>query len=218
MLNQFLPMERCLAGMQLGSTMKLTAIMLILNSFFSTQDGVDVVNSVFQPVTHISAETRLNHSEYEREKKIIESAAAGCRAQNLLEQLNEFSSALMECYEDPEIFPEFLAHVQKENGSNPAKIILQKNDEHRSILNLFLTKLDEFDYKSSKREHNAQLIADSKLLRSVAFQAEAALNELDMLVNQFTVSDVPMDGEFLSDDEIAHLAAKSEEVLSSLQA
>lgn len=211
-------MERCLAGMHLGFTMKLTAIMLILNSFFSTQVGVDVVNSVFQPVTHISAETRLNQSEYESEKKIIESAAEGCRAQHLLEQINEFSAALMACYEDPEIFPEFLAYIQKETGSNPAEFITHKNDEYRSILKLFLTKLDEFDYKSSRREHNAQLIADSKLLRSVAFQAESALNELDMLVNQFTVSDVPMDGEFLSDEEIAHLASKSEEVLHTLQA
>lgn len=211
-------MELSFAGLLLGFTMKLNAIMLILASLCSAQGGVDVVNSVIQPVTNISAETRLNHSEFENESKIIQKAADQCRSQNLLEQITGFSAALMTCYEDPESFYDFLKYVQEESGEEPVELITSTNERHRTILKLFLTKLDKFEYKSSKREHNAQLIADLKLLRSVAFEAETVMNELDMLVTQFTMVDVPMGNDFLSDIEIADLSVNSEKVLSSLQA
>ena len=198
--------------------MKLTAIMLIINSFFANQQGVDVVGNFFQPIKEISTDSPLSGSEFQNEKDAIISAAEFCREQNLIEQLD---SALMELYgfyEDIDSFEAKMRDVHEKTELDVAQVSLAINLMLSSMKNDVISKLADFDSEVLKRGNDLELLNDSQLLRQVANKSSRFFSELKTLVAQVTTTDVELSTSFLSESEIQALLHSSQNHFRALSA
>lgn len=190
--------------------MKLTAIMLIINSFFANQQGVDVVGNFFQPIKEISTDSPLSGSEFQNEKDAVIAAATFCREQNLIEQLDTALMELYDFYEDIDSFEVKMREVQEQTGLNFAKISLAINVMLSSMKNDVISKLADFDSEVLKRGNDLELLNDSQLLRQVANKSSRFFSELKTLVTQVTTTDVELSTSFLSESEIQSLLQSSQ--------
>lgn len=198
--------------------MKLTAIMLILNSFFTSHQGVDVVGNFIQPIKQISTASPLSSSEFLQEAQAISSAATFCRDVELISMLDNALEELYSFYEDIDAFELKLNFINEKTGLDLAQVSNVLNEMLSSMKNDVLSKLGDFDAQVLKRSNNMDLLTDSRLLKEVANKSSRVFSELRTLVAQTSITHVVMTSSFINDEEISKLAKASEEHFMDMSA
>lgn len=211
-------MEVWFAGKQQEFDMKLTAIMLILNSFFTSHQGVDVVGNFIQPIKQISTASPLSSSEFLQEAQAISSAATFCRDVELISMLDNALEELYSFYEDIDAFELKLNFINEKTGLDLAQVSNVLNEMLSSMKNDVLSKLGDFDAQVLKRSNNMDLLTDSRLLKEVANKSSRVFSELRTLVAQTSITHVVMTSSFINDEEISKLAKASEEHFMDMSA
>ena len=198
--------------------MKLTAIMLIINSFFANQQGVEVVNKIIEPIKHISADAPLSRVEFDEEAKAISHAAAFCKEHDIITQLNEANARLMGYYQDIDSFDALLAQMASEVGMDLVEISTVIDAIISSARNDLQNKLTEFETEILKRGRDIQLLDDVRLLKLVVTKTSRFFSEFRTLLAQATVTNVELTRSFLSEDEVDRIAKLSENHFKGLPA
>ena len=199
--------------------MKLTAIMLVINSFFANQQGVEVVvDNVIQPIQQISADAPLNNQEYQNEVTLIKSAATYCRQYGVLEQLNAANAKLLSYYEDVEGFDDLVRRLSAETNTDLVEASKVLKAVVSAAKNDLILKLTEFEAQVLKRDSDISLLADVKLLSQVVNGTSRFVADFRTLVAQVTVSDVQMTRSFLAEEDVERISVKSSEHFKAILA
>lgn len=189
--------------------MKLTAIMLIINSFFSNQQGVDVVNKIIEPIKHISSDAPLSRVEFDEEAKSISIAAAFCKEHNIVMQINDANIKLMAYYQDIDSFDAFLAEISAEHGIDFVNVSTIIDSVIDSARNDLINKLTEFEAEILKRGLDINMLHDAQLLKQVVNKTTRFFSEFSTLMAQAKVTNVELTRSFLSEEEVENIAQLS---------
>lgn len=190
--------------------MKLSAIMLIMNSFFANQQGLDVVNKIIQPIKHISADAPLSKIEFEQEATAINAAASFCRDADLLSELDAAQEKLLAYYQDMASFDKLIIKLTDDVGVNLLDISVAIDTLLASVKTDLQLKLTEFESEVLKRGRNLQQLDDINLLRQLVNNTSRFFAEFKMLMTQASITDVAHSRSFLSDEDIELMAQQSD--------
>lgn len=186
--------------------MKLSAIMLIFNSFFANQQDVDVVSKIIEPIQHISAEAPLSRLEFDEKAAVVSKVAIFCLENDIIGQLDVANQKLMLYYQDIDSFDLLLEKISNELKFDIFSITSLIDTVISATKNDLQLKLTEFEKEILKRGADVKQLSDVRALKQVLSKATRFFSEFKTLVAQAKVINVELTRSFLSEDDVSSLA------------